>query len=97
MGALPIPERGGNIQELRRFTNLSDENFILFVAVLADALYPGRPHVLLNLVGGSGSGKTTAAKIVRSVVDPSEVAVGTLPREVRDLFVDVNSSHVFGI
>ena len=94
IAALPIPERGGNIQHLRRFTNLSDANFILFVSVLADALCPGRPHLLLNLIGEAGSGKTTAARIVRSLVDPNEVPAGTLPREARDLFVDVSNSYV---
>jgi hypothetical protein len=94
MAALPLPERGGDIKQLRQFTNLGDTNFVLFVTVLADALCPGRPHVLLNLVGESGSGKTTAARIARSLTDPSDVPTGTLPREARDLFADVNSSHV---
>jgi hypothetical protein len=94
MAALPIPEIGGDIQRLRRFTNLSDSNFVLYVAALTDALFPGRPHVLLNLVGESGSGKTTAERIARSLTDPSEVPAGTLPRETRDLFADVKSSRV---
>jgi hypothetical protein len=94
MAALPLPERGGDINQLRRFTNLSDDHFILFVAVLSDALCPGRPHAVLNLTGESGSGKTTVARIVRSLTDPSEVPIGTLPREARDLFADVNSASV---
>jgi hypothetical protein len=94
MGALPIPERGGEIEQLRRFTNLSDANFILYVSVLTDALCPGRPHVLLNLIGESGSGKTTAMRIARALTDPSDVPAGTLQREARDLFADVNGSHV---
>lgn len=94
MGALPIPEHGGDIEQLRRFTNLSDADFALFVSVLADALCSGRPHVVLNLIGESGSGKTTAARIARSLTDPSDVPAGTLPREARDLFIDVSGSHV---
>ena len=94
MAALPIPERGGNIRQLRRFVNLSDSDFTLFVGVLTDALFPGRTHVVLNLNGESGSGKTTAEKIARSVTDPSDVPAGTLPREVRDLFADVNACCV---
>ena len=94
MAALPLPERGGDIKQLRQFANLSDANFILYVAALTDALYPGRPHVLLNLIGESGSGKTTAALMARSLTDPSEVPASKLPREARDLFADVNASHV---
>jgi hypothetical protein len=94
MAALPIPEVGGDIERLRQFTNLSDPNFILYVAALTDALFPGRPHVVLNLIGESGSGKTTAARIACSLTDPGEVPAGTLPREARDLFADVNGSRV---
>jgi hypothetical protein len=94
MTALPIPEVGGDIEQLRRFTSMSDGNFILYIATLTDALFPGRPHVVLNLIGESGSGKTTAARIARRLTDPSEVPTSTLPREARDLFADVNCSHV---
>ena len=94
MAALPLPERGGDIKELRQFTNLTDSAFILYVAVLTNSLFPGRPHVLLNLIGDSGSGKTTAARVARSLTDPNEVPTGTLPREARDLFADVNASIV---
>jgi hypothetical protein len=79
MAALPIPEVGGDIDQLRRFTNLSDANFILYVAALTDALFPGRPHVLVNLIGESGSGKTTAARIARSLTDPSEDSPPPVP------------------
>ena len=94
MAALPIPERGGDIEQLRRFINLGDPDFMLYVAVLTDALFPDRPHVVLNLIDESGSGETTAARIARSLTDPTEVPTATLPREARDLFADVNCSHV---
>ena len=94
MAALPIPTRSGNILQLRRFVNVTDSDFVLYVAVLVDVLYPGRQHAVLNLIGESGSGKTTAARIARALTDPSDVPTGTLPREARDLFVDVSSSHV---
>jgi hypothetical protein len=94
MGALPIPERGGDIKALRSFINLSDKEFILYVAMITDALFPGRPHVLLNLIGASGSGKTTTANIARALTDPAEVLASALPRDARDLFVDVNGALV---
>ena len=76
------------------FINLDDPDFKLYVAALTDALFPDRPHVVLNLIDESGSGETTAARIARSLTDPTEVPTATLPREARDLFADFNSSHV---
>ena len=54
MQALPLPERGGSIEQLRSLVNLSDDGFVLFVACLLDALCPGRPHPLLYLAGDEG-------------------------------------------
>jgi hypothetical protein len=34
MGALPIPVRGGSIEQLRPFVNLNDEAFVLFISWL---------------------------------------------------------------
>ena len=67
MRALPVPQRGGSIDQLRRFVNLSANDFILFVAGLLDALRPGRPHPVLFLTGEEGSAKSTAATIARSL------------------------------
>ena len=94
MRALPVPQRGGSIDQLRRFVNLSDNDFILFVAVLLDALRPGRPHPVLFLTGEEGSAKSTAATIARSLIDPNVTPLRTLPGTVRDLFVSVHNSHM---
>jgi hypothetical protein len=93
MQALPIPERGGSITQLRPLVNLSDDGFTLYVSCILDALYPGRPHPVLYLAGEEGSAKSTAAKIARGLVDPNEVALRTLPSTVRDIFVSAHGSH----
>jgi hypothetical protein len=74
--------------------NLTDSGFVLFVSWLLDALYPGRPHPLLYLTGEEGSAKSTAARIARSLVDPSNLLLRSLPTTVRDLFVGANGSYV---
>jgi hypothetical protein len=93
MAALPLPERGGSIEQLRSLVNLNDDGFILFVSWLLDALCPGRPHPILYLAGEEGSAKSTAAKIARSLIDPNMVPLRTLPTTVRDLFVSAHASH----
>jgi hypothetical protein len=94
MRALPVPQRGGSIDQLRHLVNLTDNDFVLFVAVLLDALCPGRPHPILFLTGEEGSAKSTAAAIARSLIDPNETPLRTLPGTVRDLFVSVHNSRM---
>ena len=93
MAALPLPERGGSIAQLRQLVNLSDVGFVLYVSWLLDALYPGRRHPVLYLAGEEGSTKSTAAKIARSLTDPNTAALRNLPTTVRDLFVSANGSY----
>ena len=74
MQALPMPEPGGSINELRPFLNLeSDEDFVLVVAFLVGALLPTGPYAHLQLVGEQGSGKSSLARVVRDLVDPNTV------------------------
>ena len=74
---LPVPERGGSIEVLRSFLNLSNQNgFVLVVAWLLAALRSGGPYPLLTISGEQGSEKTVLSKLLRALVDanvaPSE-------------------------
>jgi hypothetical protein len=93
MAALPVPQRGGKIADLRRFINLSDDSFVLYVTVILQAFRAGQPFPVLYLPGEEGSGKTAATRIVRELTDPSDAPVRTLPEMVRDLFVAVHNAH----
>src|SRR5215472_10867505 len=92
---LPVPERGGSIEALRSFLNLSSQNdFVLVVAWLLAALRPGGPYPLLAISGEQGSAKTVLSKFLRALVDPNVAAVRALPREERELMIAANNGHV---
>jgi hypothetical protein len=93
MQAMPLPQRGGSIAQLRALVNLDDDAFVLYVSWLLDALCPGRPHPVLFLGGEEGSAKSTAARIARSLVDPHAVPLRNLPTTLDDLFVGANGAH----
>src|SRR5215472_6466776 len=59
---LPAPERGGSIEELRRFLNVDDQGWILIRAFLVAALRPGLPCPILVAKGEQGAGKSTACQ-----------------------------------
>jgi hypothetical protein len=93
MRALPVPLSGGNIEMLRPFTNLTDSDFILFVAVLLDAFRQGK-HPVLNLIGEFGTAKSTLAKIFKKLIDPDETELRSLPGTIRDMFIAVDNARI---
>jgi hypothetical protein len=92
---LPVPERGGSIEALRSFLNLSNQNdFVLVVAWLLAALRSGGPYPLLAISGEQGSAKTVLSKFLRALVDPNGGPVRALPREERELMIAANNGHL---
>lgn len=95
MAPLPRPERGGNLDELRKFVNVpDDESWILLVAWLVAALRSTGPYPIVTLTGEQGSAKSTTARVLRALVDPSLAALRTTPRDERDLAITANNNHV---
>jgi hypothetical protein len=91
---LPIPERGGSVDELRPFLNNSDDQFVLAVGWLLTALRSIGPYPLMVLVGSAGSAKSTFTKILRDLTDPDRIPICPPPEKVRDLQVVSQDSHV---
>jgi hypothetical protein len=93
---LPLPVPGGRIDELREFVNMTDDDWVLFLAWLVTALRPTGPYPVLCVQGEHGSGKSSACEIARGLVDPNSAALRSEPREPRDLMVASKNSWVLG-
>jgi hypothetical protein len=92
---LPMPERGGSIEALRPFLNISHQHdFVLIVAWLLAALRPTGPYPLLAISGEQGSAKTVLSKLLRALVDPNVASVRALPREERELMIAAHNGHL---
>jgi hypothetical protein len=85
--ALPTPERGGAVDDLRRFINVEDADWTLVVAWLVAALCPRGPYPVLALFATQGAGKSNTARFLRALVDPNAAALRTEPRDARDLMI----------
>ncbi len=93
MRALPIPERGGSVNDLEPFLNIATEgDFRLLVGSLLAALRPGKSFPIVVLNGEQGSAKSTTSRVLRSLVDPSAVSIRGGPREERDLVATARNS-----
>jgi hypothetical protein len=92
---LPMPERGGRIEDLRPFLNVKDDDdFVLAVAWLLAALRDCGPYPVLALTGVQGAAKSTFTRLLRGLVDPNTASLRALPREDRDLFIAATNSYV---
>lgn len=95
MRALPMPVRGVGVDALRPFLNVAHEDgFTLALAWLVTAFRPGKPFPVLNLTGEQGKGKSTASRVLRSLVDPNAAPIRSAPRAEDDLFVAAVNAHV---
>jgi hypothetical protein len=89
---LPEPERGGSLEDLRPFFNVDHYGWILIRAFLVAALRPGFPLPILVAKGEQGAGKSTACRVISSLIDPRTSALRGVPREVRDLTAAARNS-----
>lgn len=106
MMPLPTPRPGGCLSELRRFVNTASENdWVLLAGFLVGSLHANGPYPVLVLGGEQGSAKTTLARLIKSLLDPSEAPIRSEPRSVQDLIIAAtnswlpiydNLSHVLG-
>ncbi len=92
MKPLPMPERGGSVDEWRKVINVSDAEWPLFITTVLAMLRPGRPTPILQIQGEQGSAKSSGSTQVRELVDPSVAALRVEPREVRDLVISAKNS-----
>lgn len=93
-GELPVPVDAGDLSTLRRLVNVTDETWPLLVAWLVMALLPNLPHPILLLRGEQGAGKSTTAKVLGSIVDPSPAPLRTAPTDVEAWMVAAAGSYV---
>jgi hypothetical protein len=94
---LPSPASGGSLHVLRTFLNVDDADWPLVVGYLLGCLRERGPFPPLALIGEQGSGKTTASRLLKGVIDPSEAAVRCAPKDERDLMIAAQGAHVLAL
>ena len=94
---LPEPVKGDSrtgLSILRGFLNMDEADFVLCVAWLLASLRDTGPYPLLVLTGEQGSAKSTAAKLLRSLVDPARPPTTGMPSNERDAAITARNRHV---
>ena len=92
----PEPVHGGDLSELWDWINVVPEDDPCF-AWLVSVLFPNIPHPILNESGEQGSGKSTAQKLLVSLVDPSPVPCRKPPKDPDSWVTAATGSWVVGL
>jgi hypothetical protein len=95
--ALPIPVEGGDIRDLRRFLNVYDEtDFVLFLGQVVGLYNVFGNYTTTIFCGPAGSAKTTAMRVMRSLVDPHYVMEQPFVSK-RDLMHGLSDRYVLAL
>lgn len=96
---LPLPDFGEDKEKalealdlLRNYINLEDpEGMLLLVAWIAYSLYGQRGFPICALVGSAGSGKSETARMLRQLIDPNTLPLGSIVSSDREAYIEAKS------
>ncbi len=94
---LPRPSTTGSVDHLWTLLNVAPADRPVLLGYLVAALLPNIPHPILLLTGEQGTGKSTAARVISSVVDPSAVQLRKPPRDLESWTTAAAGSHVVAV
>jgi hypothetical protein len=91
----PVETSEGLEKLLRPYVNVdSDADWLLFAAYVCATFWPDGPFALLQLYGEAGSAKTTLARVVQWLVDPSSGDLLGAPKESKEMVVNTRNSYL---
>lgn len=95
--ALPEPERGGVLDVLKGLLNVTDTSWPLLRGWLVAALLPDIAHAIALLTGLQGVGKSVAARLLVTTIDPSAAVLRCEPRDPEQWCVSASASVVVAV
>jgi hypothetical protein len=94
--ALPEPQKGGSLDDLKGLINAKDaDDYNLIMAWMLSCFNPHGAFPILILHGDAASAKSVGTKIIRTVVDPSNIlSTLTKPSSVESVMQVAYSNYV---
>jgi hypothetical protein len=96
MGALPCPIQGGNLTDLKQLLGVQDDSWILLITFLLFCFKTGPTFPVLLLAASRGSGKTTIAEFLKSLIDPGKAPLIGLTADHHKISVAASRRWVLG-
>ncbi len=93
--ALCTPESGGILSDIRRYVRVKDDDAALLLqAFIVGCFAPNIPYPILAFSGPPGSAKSTAARLVKDLIDPASMPHRSCPRKDEDLLIAAQNGHL---
>lgn len=92
--ALPHPQSGGTLEEMRNFINVTPQDWKLLAAWMVAAFNPDCQYPVLTINGEQGSAKSTACRFIRRLLDPSVTLLRTTPKDERDFWIAAQNNWI---
>ena len=93
---LPLPSMSGSIEDLWDFMNVSPKDRDLLIGCLVAALIPDMAHPIPVMSGEQGTGKSTNARMILDLIDPSSVGLRSIPKQ-DDWVITASNAWAIGI
>ena len=73
------PIHGGDITKVFDSANVAEEDKLMTLVHLVSSMVPNIPHPAPSICGEQGTAKSTASKVFKLLIDPSEIGTATMP------------------
>ncbi len=92
---LCTPQSGGNLSDIRKYVRVKDDDAALLLqAFIVGCFAPNIPYPILAFSGPPGSAKSTAARLVKDLIDPASMPHRSCPRKEEDLLIAAQNSYL---
>jgi hypothetical protein len=90
-----MPERGGDLNALRKFIRVSDEHdWHLLISWLVTCLIAEGPRPSIVLTGEQGSSKSTTARVLKRLLDPAVTELIPIGKDQAQLSLSARQAYV---
>jgi hypothetical protein len=96
MAALPSPVEGGDLKDLQKLLGVKDDSWILLITFLLFCFTTGPTFPVLLLAASRGSGKTTIAEFLKSLIDPGKAPLIGLTADHHKISVAASRRWILG-
>ncbi len=85
----------GDLNLLKKYLRVTHENyFVLLLVYIVTCIIESIPHPILIICGEKGASKSTSSRIIKSIVDPSNSDILSMPTTLESLELILTSNYM---